>query len=41
VAAHRLRQSFRQALRALIAETVATEEDIDDEIQNLFQIFQS
>jgi RNA polymerase sigma factor (sigma-70 family) len=41
VAAHRLRQSFRQALRDIIAETVASEEEIDDEIQELFQVFQS
>ena len=41
VAAHRLRQRFRNALRAAIAETVATEEEIDDEIRHLFSVFQT
>lgn len=41
VAAHRLRQGFRAALRSIIAETVTSEEEIDDEIQNLFEIFKS
>lgn len=41
VAAHRLRQSFRTALRLAIAETVTSEEDIDDEIRHLFTVFQA
>ena len=36
VAAHRLRQRFRALLREAIAETVATPEEIDDEIRLLF-----
>jgi RNA polymerase sigma-70 factor (ECF subfamily) len=40
-AAHRLRQSFRAALRNAIAQTVATEAEIDDEIRHLFEVFQS
>jgi RNA polymerase sigma-70 factor (ECF subfamily) len=39
-AAHRLRQRFRESLRAAIAETVSSPEEIDDEIRNLFQVFQ-
>ena len=41
VAAHRLRQKFREALRALIADTVEDETEIDDEIRYLFSVFQS
>ena len=37
VAAHRLRQRFGEVLRAEIAETVARPEDIEEEIQHLFQ----
>ena len=40
-AAHRLRQKFREALRAAIAETVSSVEEIDDEIRNLFEVFQN
>ena len=36
VAAHRLRQRFGEVLRAEIAETVARPEDIEEEIQHLF-----
>jgi RNA polymerase sigma-70 factor (ECF subfamily) len=39
-AAHRLRQGFRTALRRAIAETVTSEEEIDDEIRHLFTVFQ-
>jgi RNA polymerase sigma-70 factor (ECF subfamily) len=39
-AAHRLRQSFRDALRSLIVETVGGEEEVDDEIRHLFTVFQ-
>ncbi len=39
-AAHRLRQQFRCALRDAIAETVADEKDIDDEIRHLFAVFE-
>jgi RNA polymerase sigma-70 factor (ECF subfamily) len=38
-AAHRLRQSFRAALRNAIAQTVSTEDEIDDEIRHLFEVF--
>lgn len=37
VAVHRLRQRFRDALRAEIAETVTTEEQIEEEIRDLFR----
>lgn len=40
-AAHRLRQGFRAALRRAIAQTVSTEEEIDDEIRHLFEVFQT
>jgi RNA polymerase sigma-70 factor (ECF subfamily) len=40
-AAHRIRQSFRSSLRALIAETVCGEAEIDDEIQHLFTVFRA
>jgi RNA polymerase sigma factor (sigma-70 family) len=36
VAAHRLRQRYRELLRAEIADTVAGPAEIDDEIRNLF-----
>jgi RNA polymerase sigma factor (sigma-70 family) len=36
VAAHRLRRRYRDLLRQEIAETVATPEEIDDEIRDLF-----
>jgi hypothetical protein len=39
-ATHRLRHSFRDSLRSLIAETVSNEEEIDDEIRHLFTVFQ-
>jgi RNA polymerase sigma-70 factor (ECF subfamily) len=35
VAVHRLREKYRQALRAQIAQTVATPEDVDDELRHL------
>lgn len=38
-AAHRLRQTFREALRSAIAETVSCSEEIDDEIRALFAVF--
>jgi RNA polymerase sigma-70 factor (ECF subfamily) len=40
-AAHRLRQGFRTALRRAIAETVCSEEEIDDEVRHLFTVFQT
>jgi RNA polymerase sigma factor (sigma-70 family) len=40
-AAHRLRQKFREVLRSAIAETVSSEDEIDDEIQHLFTVFQT
>ena len=36
VAVHRLRQRYRELLRAEIADTVANPGEIDDEIRNLF-----
>ena len=36
-AAHRMRKRYRELLRAEVAETVAKEEEIDDEIRGLFQ----
>jgi RNA polymerase sigma-70 factor (ECF subfamily) len=36
VAIHRLRQRYREQLRAIIAETVVGEDEIDDEIRALF-----
>ena len=40
-AAHRLRGRFREALRSLIAETVAEESAIDEEISHLFSSFRA
>lgn len=37
VAVHRFRQRFREILRAEIAQTVATEAEIDEEIHHLFE----
>jgi RNA polymerase sigma-70 factor (ECF subfamily) len=34
VAVHRLRSRYRQALRATVAATVASEEDVETEIQH-------
>lgn len=36
VAAHRLRQRYRDFLRAEIADTVASREDVDEELRHLF-----
>jgi RNA polymerase sigma factor (sigma-70 family) len=36
VAAHRLRQRYRELLRAEISETVATNDELEDELRNLF-----
>jgi RNA polymerase sigma-70 factor (ECF subfamily) len=36
VAVHRLRQRYRELLRAEIAETVSGPEEVDDELRNLF-----
>ena len=36
VAAHRLRRRYRELLRGRIAETVEREEDVDEEIRDLF-----
>src|SRR6185295_13692541 len=36
VAVHRLRQRYRELLRAEIAETVASEAEVDEEIRHLF-----
>ena len=37
VAVHRLRQQYRELLRAEIAETVSGPDEVDDELRNLFQ----
>jgi RNA polymerase sigma-70 factor (ECF subfamily) len=39
VAVHRLRRAYRAQLRAVIAETVATEDDVEEEIRDLFGAF--
>lgn len=36
VAVHRLRQRYRELLRAEIAETVSNREEVEDELRNLF-----
>jgi len=36
VAVHRLRQRYREVLRAEIADTVASPGEVEDEIRNLF-----
>jgi RNA polymerase sigma-70 factor (ECF subfamily) len=38
VAVHRLRQRYRQLLRAAIAETVSNEADLDDEMRYLVEV---
>jgi RNA polymerase sigma-70 factor (ECF subfamily) len=38
VAVHRLRQRFRELLRAEVANTVARPEDIDDELRHLIRV---
>ncbi len=39
--AHRMRRRYRELLREEIAEIVAKPEDIDEEIRNLFSLFQN
>jgi RNA polymerase sigma-70 factor (ECF subfamily) len=41
VAAHRMRRRFRELLRAEIVETVATEDQVDDEIRYLMRVVSS
>jgi RNA polymerase sigma factor (sigma-70 family) len=38
VAAHRLRQRYREVLRAEIAETVSNGDELEDELRNLFAV---
>jgi hypothetical protein len=38
VAVHRLRQRFREVLRAQVAQTVARPEDIDEELRHLIGV---
>jgi DNA-directed RNA polymerase specialized sigma24 family protein len=38
VAVHRLRQRYRRLLRAEVANTVASPEDVDEEMHHLFQV---
>jgi hypothetical protein len=40
-AVHRMRRRFRKLVRAAIAETVATTDEIDEEIRFLFQTLRS
>jgi RNA polymerase sigma-70 factor (ECF subfamily) len=40
VAVHRLREKYREALRAEIAQTVATQQDVDDELRFLLSALQ-
>ena len=39
--AHRMRRRYRELLREEIADIVATPEDVDEEIHNLFALFKS
>jgi RNA polymerase sigma factor (sigma-70 family) len=41
VAAHRLRQRYREVLRAEIAETVANRDEVEEELRNLFATLSS
>jgi RNA polymerase sigma-70 factor (ECF subfamily) len=41
MAVHRLRRQYRRLLRAEIAQTVASPEEIDDEIRHLFAALES
>ena len=41
VAAHRLRQRYRELLRAEIAQTVSQPDEVDDEIRELFHVLGS
>jgi len=41
VAVHRMRQRFGEILRTEIANTVSTTEEVDSEIQQLFDVFRS
>jgi len=41
VAVHRLRQRYRQLLRAAIAETVSNEADLQDEMRYLVAVLRS
>jgi RNA polymerase sigma-70 factor (ECF subfamily) len=41
VAAHRLRRRYRELLRAAIAQTVATQEEVEDELRDLFAAVQA
>ena len=38
VSVHRLRQRYGAALRAEIAETVGTEEEVDEELRHLLDV---
>jgi len=40
VAVHRIRHRYRQVLRSEIAQTVATPEEVDEEIRSLFAAFE-
>jgi RNA polymerase sigma-70 factor (ECF subfamily) len=39
MAVHRLRQRYRQALRAEVAETVASPDQVEDELREVFRVF--
>jgi RNA polymerase sigma-70 factor (ECF subfamily) len=38
VAVHRLRKRYRQLLRAEVAQTMAANEDVDEELRHLFAV---
>ncbi|GAT33543.1 RNA polymerase sigma-70 factor, ECF subfamily [Terrimicrobium sacchariphilum] len=38
VAVHRLRQRYRQLIRSEVAETVGSEDEVDEELRHLFQV---
>ena len=38
VAAHRLRHRYRELIRTEIAQTVASAEDVDDELRHLLSV---
>jgi RNA polymerase sigma-70 factor (ECF subfamily) len=41
VAIHRLRQKYRERLRTLVAQTVATPDDVEDELRELLAALRS
>lgn len=39
VAVHRLRRRYREVLRETIAQTLADQDDVDEELRHLFAVF--